>query len=188
MHKFNPDNALRLERPERYQLLPPQETLHRFGVRNGMTVVDIGAGTGFFARAAAELTGPAGRVYAVDMSPEMIAYLKASAIPAHLNTVLSEEYTIPLPDGTADLTVLAFVVHETPDILRFLDEARRITRADGHMVILDWKMQEEEHGPPADERLDEQVLLQTLSPRFGIKEHGSLNASHYYVVVQFLRP
>jgi len=183
MHKFHPDNAIRLERAERYQLIPPRETLQRFGVKQGMTVVDIGAGTGFFARAAAELTGPSGHVYAADMAPAMVDHLQANGVPGHVTAVLSGEYTVPLSDGVADLTLMAFVVHETPDIARFVAEAARVTKKGGSIVILEWTRQNEEHGPDERERLDEQELLETLSPRYRVRDHGTLNASHYFIVL-----
>ena len=66
MHRFSPERADRLETPERYALLQPRETLLRFGLGAGMTIVDVGAGTGFFTRPAAEIVGPAGRAVAVN--------------------------------------------------------------------------------------------------------------------------
>ena len=54
---------------------------------------------------------------------------------------------------------------------------------DGRIVILEWKKQEEEQGPPAEERLCEQDLVAALVSRYHIHAHGSLNSSHYYIVL-----
>jgi ubiquinone/menaquinone biosynthesis C-methylase UbiE len=182
MHKFSHHHAERLERPERYALLPPRETLLLFGLKEGMSFADIGAGTGFFSRAASEIVGAMGKVHAIDMSPEILEYLRTIS-PAHvIQTVHSGEYSVPLPDGVADLTLLAFVVHETPDISRFIAEALRITRRGGTVVILEWKKQNEEHGPEKEERLDMQDLLVHLSEK--PVTFGELNVSHYFVRIQ----
>jgi ubiquinone/menaquinone biosynthesis C-methylase UbiE len=184
VHKFNPENALRLERAERYEQIPPADTLRRLGLKQGMTFVDIGAGTGFFARAAGEVTGETGRVFAADIVPEMLAHLKAQGIPSHVVPVLSEEYAVPLSDGIADMTFMAFVVHETPDIQRFVGEAARLTRPGGRIVIVDWIRQQEENGPPETERLAETDLVKVLAPGYTIVERGVLNSSHYCIVLQ----
>lgn len=183
MHKFDPSNAQRLERRERYELLPPLEVLRQFGVGAGMAVADLGAGTGFFARAAAELVGPQGQVYAIDMSRDMLDYLGTTGIPPHVQPVLSVEYRVPLPDAIADLVLIAFVTHETPDIPRFLAEAARLTKAGGAIAIVDWKKQHEEAGPEMQERLDQDDLISQIGASFTIHDRGSLNRSHYYLIL-----
>ncbi len=182
MHKFSHHHAERLERPERYALLSPKETLQHFGLIEGMVFADIGAGTGFFSRSASEIVGGNGIVYAVDMSPEMLDYIRNTEPGPNIRPILSGEYSIPLPDASADLVLLAFVVHETPDIPRFLAEAIRITRTGGSVIILDWKKQDEEHGPEKEERLDMHDLLSHLAG-FSFT-FGELNASHYFVRIQ----
>lgn len=184
MHKFDPEHARRLERPERHQLLKPLATLQRFGVRTGMTVADLGAGTGFFARSAAELVGTTGRVYAVDMAPDMLAFMKSAGIPPQVHPVLSEEYRVPLPAGIADVVFIAFTVHETPDVPRFLAEAARLTAPGGRIVILEWKKQQEELGPEMEERLAEEELLLQIAPLYPVLDRGALNGSVYFVLVR----
>lgn len=188
MHKFSPDNALRLERPERYALIPPDATLKQLGLGPGMTMIDIGAGTGYFTRAASAIVGPAGKVYAADMSSDMLAHLHQGGLPGNVETIHSEEYIIPLPDATADLSLLAFVVHETPDIMRFVREATRITKPSGVVAIIEWKKQTEELGPPQEERLDQQDLLTLLADQPGPVHTGDLNTSHYFVLIRRTLP
>ena len=184
MHKFEPGNAARLERAERYQLIPPVETLKKLGLRPGMTFVDIGAGTGFFARAAAEIVGPAGRVFAADIAQGMLEFMRSQGIPANMTPILSGEYSVPVSDGIADMSFMAFVAHETPDLVRFIGEAARLTASGGKVVIVEWKKQTEEQGPPEAERLAESSMLDQLAPHYTVLEHGALNASHYFVVLQ----
>jgi ubiquinone/menaquinone biosynthesis C-methylase UbiE len=183
MHKFSPDNASRLERPERYALIPPETTLRALGLRQGMTIVDLGTGTGFFMRPASAIVGPEGRVYAADMSSDMLSHLRRGGVPDNVEVIQTEEYKIPLPDATADMSFLAFVLHETPDIVRFLKEIERVTRPSGVIAVVEWKKQTEEQGPPEEERLDRLSLLELLKDHPVTFRTGDLNASHYFVLI-----
>lgn len=183
MHTFDPASAMRLERPERHELLRPADTLREFGLGSGMTFVDVGAGTGFFARAAADVVGMSGKVFAVDSSEEMLGIMHQLGLPPQVTALRSKEYAVPIPDGMADVALAAFVIHEIPDRKRFAAELLRIVRPGGRVVILEWKRQTEEHGPPEEERLAERELddtLRLLSPVRG----DSLNASHYYRIME----
>ena len=182
MHKFSPHRADRLESPERYELLPPGPTLRKFGLRPGMTFVDIGAGTGFFSREAADIVGQEGIVYALDMSPEMLEILKRNGVPRNTRVILSGEYRLPMPDEVGDLTLLSTVLHENTDMKRLLAEAIRVTGKAGTVAIVEWKKQDEEIGPPSAERIDKEDLLHALSD-YRIVAQGDLNKSHYYILI-----
>ncbi len=182
MHKFSPQNAGRLENPERYKLLPPDRTLKKLGLKKGMTFVDIGAGTGFFSRAASSIVGEQGTVFALDMSQEMLEILKRNGIPSNTRAILSGEYTLPLKEESADFTLLSTVLHENSDLHRLLDEAGRVTKSSGKIVIIEWKKQEEETGPPESERLSLEALLPHVASH-KVLEAGDLTKSHYYLVL-----
>src|SRR5687768_8253603 len=65
-----------LERPEREQEEQPEKALDAIGIREGMTVADIGAGTGYFSFRLAKRVGPSGKVFASDIQPGMLARLE----------------------------------------------------------------------------------------------------------------
>lgn len=183
MHKFSPDQGHRLERPERYLLLPPEGILRDLGFASGMHMLDLGAGTGFFSRAASLITGPAGHIYAADIAEPMLDQLRARGLPDNVTTLLSGEFTVPLPDASVHFTLFAFVVHETPDPERLLREAARVTRPEGKIAIIEWIRQEEEHGPPTDERLDAETLAARVRTIFPRVSHRRLNDSHYIMEI-----
>jgi ubiquinone/menaquinone biosynthesis C-methylase UbiE len=183
MHKFSPQNAQRLENPERYKLLQPGNTLTKLGLKTGMTFVDIGAGTGFFSRAASEIVGNNGIVFSLDMSDEMLEILKRNGASENMRVLHSEEYRLPVPDSAADLTLAAMVLHENSDVPRLLAEAARVTKPKGKIIIIEWKKQEEEMGPPKAERLGEEELIRQLTS-FSIIDRGDVSKSHYYLALQ----
>lgn len=182
MHKFSPQNFQRLESPERYELLQPEHTLRSVGLQEGMTFVDVGAGTGFFSRAAAAIVGERGRVYALDTSEEMLNVFRSYGTPSNTILLQSAELSFPLESNIADITLLAFVAHEVSDLKKFLEESMRVTKSGGRIVVFEWKKQADGQNPPESERLSDSELETALLPRI-ILEKGSLNPFHYYCII-----
>jgi ubiquinone/menaquinone biosynthesis C-methylase UbiE len=180
MHKFSPEKAARLENNERHAFLQPESLLRRFGLSSGMTFADIGAGTGFFSRAASVIVGESGHVYAADMSEEMLNSFRAFGLPSNVSLIHSDEYDTRITPQAANLTLAAFVAHENADLKRFLHELGRITGNGGSVLIIDWKRQSEESGPPMEERLDIEDLKKAAGD-YSITAFGDLNPSHYFV-------
>ena len=69
-----------LERPERETEEQPDQALDALGLKPGMTVADIGAGTGYMSLRMAKRVGPSGKVYANDLQPEMLRLLRENAV------------------------------------------------------------------------------------------------------------
>ena len=78
---------------------------------------------------------------------------------ANIETILSEESSIPLPDGSIDVLLMANVFHELEDRSAILKEGRRILSSRGKLAIVDWKKIEMEFGPPVEERLAEEEVI-----------------------------
>ncbi len=185
-HKFNPANRARLENPERARLLPPEDLLRRAGLGSGMRVADVGCGPGFFTLPAARIVGPEGRVYALDISPEMLDVVKDKVQAAGLGQVepvLSAEGEIPLPDAGVDFALMAFVLHEAVDAAGMADEVSRILADRGRLLLLEWEKREMPSGPPVGDRLAADVSAEVLR-RAGIDpvEHFAPNPLHYGII------
>lgn len=156
----------RLEDPDRKNWLPPQEILACLGLQFGWTVADIGAGTGYFTLPIVAALGSAGRVFAVDVAPEMLARLReklAAAGPANVDCVEAEASATTLPANSCDCVFLANVWHEFDDHAAVLAEARRILKPRGLIALLDWRPDAEPgHGPPPEHRISAESARQLL--------------------------
>jgi len=76
-----------LNRPEREAEENPEGALNALGIRPGMVVADVGAGTGYMSLRLAKRVGPSGRVYANDLQPEMLRRLRENAAKAGLTYI-----------------------------------------------------------------------------------------------------
>jgi FkbM family methyltransferase len=103
-----------LEREEREQEENTTQLMKNLALKPGMVIADIGAGSGYHSSLLSKMVGN-GKVYAVDVEPEMIAFLnerikregKKNIIP-----VLSTEKTVSLPANSMDMMLLVDVYHE----------------------------------------------------------------------------
>lgn len=165
MHLFNPEKMAKLDSEERRAFLNAEDIWRMAGLEEGMTAADIGCGIGFFSFAGAAIAGNSGLVYALDMQSPMIEELQ-KRIEArqikNIKSLLTEAYDLKLQPQTADMALIAFVLHEIEDKPRFLAETARILKPQGIAGILEWKKLETQRGPGINERIDEQETAQIL--------------------------
>lgn len=167
-------------------MLDPDALWKEVELLPGSVVVDVGAGTGFFAFPAARRVGPAGKVYAVDVSKDLVGLLEERRTKAHLpqvEVVASTPERIPLPSGVADMVLMATVLHDVPK--ETVAEAVRLLRPGGCFVNLDWEKRETPGGPPVEIRHTPEEAAERLA-EVGLKVVRAWKAGpHHYV--QLLR-
>jgi ubiquinone/menaquinone biosynthesis C-methylase UbiE len=163
---FHPGRAHLLDDAERREVLPPELIADALDVRAGQIIADIGAGTGYFARAFAPRVAPGGRIYAVDMQPEMLDLLRSKLdgdTSLLILPVLARAEETTLPSDGADLVFFGSVWHEFDEPAMVLLEARRIMRLGGRIAIVDWRADAPPPpGPPAWHRQALGDLVKTL--------------------------
>lgn len=164
-HKFNIEKRHKLDSPERRKLLPPLETLKQLSLEEGAVVADIGCGIGYFTLPAAEIVGSKGKVYALDISEEMLNETSSAAIEkgyTNIELIKSGEYDLVLENSTVTYCFICNVLHEITDLNRFIKELRRILKSHGKLVIIEWKKVVGKWGPPLEHRLDSNILIALL--------------------------
>lgn len=156
---FDTKQAQKLDNPGRIKDLRPQELLKDVAqIMIGNICVDFGSGTGIFALPMAELVGSKGKVYAIDNSLEMLAYIKAKNPPSNLVLVQSDVERTGLDSQIADICLLAFILHEVKDPSRVIAEAFRLLKSDGRLVIVEWKAELDSPGPPQKKRISREQI------------------------------
>lgn len=179
--------AERLEKPERLQWLPPDEVLASLPLQPGMTVADIGAGTGYFSLPIAKAIGAKGKVFAVDIQHEMLTLLRHKLdrpdAPRNVELVHGEAQATTLENQSCDLIFLANVWHELPNHNAALQEINRVRKLGATLAVLDWRPDvEQPPGPPLEHRIAAAVVRQDLETH-GLKCEQSFNIGLFSYMV-----
>jgi len=123
--------------------LNPAAALRAAKLHEGLTVADLGAGSGFFARAAAREVGEEGRVWALDIDGELLPRLRHLAEAENLNNIevlrADIEHGSGLPASSVDLAIMSNILFQLEDKAAAVKEAWRILRRGGRVLAMDWQ-------------------------------------------------
>ncbi len=172
MHEKQFDGGIeRLRAPERVARLEV-ERVTSLCLESGdfKTVLDVGIGSGLFAEAfcrrGLEVAG-------VDINPQMIAAARQYVPQGEFREATAE--ALPYLDASFDLVFYGLVLHESDELLKVLQEARRVSRQ--RVCILEWFYREETFGPPLAHRLNPTDIAE-LSRQVGFTHLESIPLTH----------
>ncbi len=112
------------------------------GIKPGMSVADIGAGTGLFTLPFSEAVGPDGTVYAVEIAKNFLEHIRARAAKANaanVRTTLCNERSVELPEASVDLAFICDVYHHFEYPKSTLETLHRAIKPGGELVLIDFK-------------------------------------------------
>lgn len=111
-----------------------REVLRRNGLREGMTLLDVAAGTGLVALEGHRLIGPSGRLLALDPSPGMLAELRKKL---DVETIEAYAESIPLPEHHVDFVSMGYALRHVGDLDLAFGEYHRVLRSGGRVCIME---------------------------------------------------
>lgn len=130
------DNPLRRLFHKPKQIFPPY-------LKEGMTAVDLGCGMGYFSIGMAYIVGDTGKIIAVDLQQKMLDILMKRAAKAgvanHINAILCMDDDIKMKEKV-DFALAFWMVHETPDQNKFLNQIYSVMKHEGKLLIAEPKM------------------------------------------------
>jgi ubiquinone/menaquinone biosynthesis C-methylase UbiE len=154
-------------------------------VKPEMKVADVGCGTGFFTIPMAKMVGNKGKVFAIDVQEEMIAILNEKIQKLNIRNVetfVSTEENIPLPNESVDLAFMASVLHELDDHST-VKEVHRFLKPQGVLAVLEWKREETPFGPPIWEHLTPNQTREIIEKvGFEVKNTSPVGPYHYLAI------
>jgi precorrin-6B methylase 2 len=134
-----------LERPEREEEERPSALLDALQIKRGQVLADVGAGSGYFTWRLARLTGQEGRVYAVDVQPEMLELLSRNMTSrgvTNIVPVLGTITNVTLPPRSIDLALLVDVYHEFSHPQEMITSLCQAMKPGGRIVLVEYRAED----------------------------------------------
>lgn len=153
-----------LERPDRAKWQRPEAVIEALGLSGDETVVDVGAGSGYFSFRLAHAL-PRGKVVAVDIQPEMVRHIHHKAMMEHvanLQAQLGKPDDPAIPDG-AHLVFVCDVLHHVPDPASWLRTLAGEMKSGARLVVIEFKPGKLPQGPPEKLKIPHARLLSLVA-------------------------
>lgn len=175
------------------ELINPFKLLERAGIRAGAKVADLGCGAlGYFVFPAAQLVGPDGVVYAVDIQRGALDQVEKTAKQEqvfNVKTVWSDIDVLNaarIPDASLDLTLVINNLWLSQNRPQMVKECARLTKPGGRVVVVEWKTISTPLGPPADRRIDAEEAKKIFTTPL-LAFHDDFEAGPYHYGMIFTR-
>lgn len=171
--------------PERDAWQKPGLVVSAMGISPGMTVADIGAGTGYFNPHLAAAVGPEGTVIAIDIEDNLVAHMTERAQTEGTPQVKPRKAPMDGPalqDGEADRVLIVDTYHHIADRSVYFAKVAAGTSEGGRLVVVDLT-KDAPFGPPADERLAPEVVKAELAEAGWTFVEAVDGLPHQYVLV-----
>ncbi|MDE2010772.1 MAG: methyltransferase domain-containing protein [Patescibacteria group bacterium] len=167
----------------------PASNLAKFGLTEGMKVVDLGAGSGFYAVEAARRVGASGRVYAVEVQKDLLDRIRSNGAAEGLHNIevvwgdAEKIGGTKLREALADRVIVSNILFqaEKPDELAL--EVKRLLKPGGKALVVDWS----ELSPIGPGNIFPAAKAQTLFEKSGFKLEQSFGAGEHHYGLVFTR-
>lgn len=166
----------------------PQKNIAELGISDGMKVVDIGAGSGFYSIEAAKKIGPRGLLYAVDVQQDLLDKLKKSAALVGIRNIegvwgnAEKIGGTKLREGIADRIILSNTLFQIAPADRdnLVLELKRILKPGGKILVVDW----EAGSPLTPKTMVPKLLAEGLFQKAGFNLEKTFSAGdHHYGLI-----
>jgi len=156
--------AAKLDAEERYWWQQPEQVIALLQCSEGMTVVDLGAGTGYFLPHLSKAVGATGHVLALDVDPAVFDAMHRRVARDRLLNV--RPLQVPADDPTLtprsiDRVLVVNTWHHLSDRVEYAEKLLRAMRSGGRLVIVDFD-EDSPMGPPQEWRLAREAVRDEL--------------------------
>ncbi len=156
-----------LERPEREEEERPGKLVKILKLDEGLEVADIGAGTGYISFRMAKAVGPEGKVYAVDIQPEMLDIIRERAQKrkiTNVEPVLGTATDPKLPESSVDLILMVDVYHEFEFPYEMTEAMVKALRPGGRIVFVEYRLEDPNVPIKLVHKMTEKQVLLEMKP------------------------
>ena len=170
----------------------PQKNIAELGIGDGMKVVDLGAGSGFYTIESAKKVGSHGMVYAVDVQQDLLNKIKNSTGNIGLHNIeviwgnIEKIGGTKLREAIADRVILSNTLFQVADGDRdnLALEVKRLLKSGGKLLVVDW----ESGSPLSPKTMVPRMLAESLFQKVGFQIEKTFSAGDHHYGIVFKKP
>jgi precorrin-6B methylase 2 len=188
-HVMGPAGMLWLDRDERDVEERPQAVIDALEIRPGQTVADLGAGSGYYSFRIAPIVGPAGKVLAIDIQPEMLRAIESRARREHVDNVVTIRGSADDPrlaPSTIDLLFMVDVYHELEYPYEVMTRVRTALKPAGRVALIEYRKEDPKVAIKEVHKMSEQQIIRELEAA-GFRHHRTVRTLPLQHVVIFTK-
>jgi cyclopropane fatty-acyl-phospholipid synthase-like methyltransferase len=161
----------------------PDKVIQALAITDGMSVADIGSGTGYFSVKLAT-AAPKAVIYGADIEPKMVEYLSKRAAAAQLTniTAVLAGSTSPNLPRPVDLVLVVDTYHHLPDRVAYFRNLRKSLTSTGRVAIIDFRKSAPDGPPPEFRFTPQEIEAEMTKAGFRLEQsHDFLPRQHFLV-------
>lgn len=166
----------------------PKKNIEAFSLILGMTIADLGSGSGAYCEPVAIAVGDKGKVYAVDIQKELLAKIKNDANKKHILNIeviwgdIEKVGGTKLRDGCLDAVIASNILFQLINKEGFRAEVRRILKSDGKLFVIDWNDSFGGLGPQPASVFAAASCKNFFKDDFSVEKEFNAGAHHYGII------
>lgn len=152
----------RFESEDRDEWQKPDEVIRFLGDLKNKTIIDIGAGTGYFEF---KMNEPSAKIIAADVDDRFIKYINdriTKEKSSNISARKAEYEKPPVSEKEADIVFMVDVYHHIENRKDYFSMLKRGLKLNGEMIIVDFKKGDFEHGPPNEMKIEPQTVIDEM--------------------------
>ena len=188
-HHYRPDS---FESDSRAEWQMVDRVIQAMGLREGDHIADIGGGTGYFSRPFARRVGPRGVVYCCDLATYLLEYLQIKAAAEGLSNIVTVYAAMDrpmLPYASVDVIFFCDTNHHLENRVEYYKGLIPLLRPGGRLVVVDWKKERMEVGPPPSHTVAKSVVMEEMKEAgWKLVKEETFLPYQYFLIFEPVKP
>jgi len=172
------------------RFIDPEKIIDSLGIAEGSVVADFGCANGYFSLPIAQKIGEEGVVYCLDILPQCVEAVESQAKTKGITNIVAKRANIEkdggskLPDGTCDWVILKNVLFMNKEKETILEEAKRVLKETGKVLVIEWDAGNDSFGPDKKLRISKEALIGIIEKSgLVLAEKIAISDFHYGLVL-----
>jgi ubiquinone/menaquinone biosynthesis C-methylase UbiE len=171
------------------EFIDPQKVIGQLDLVEGMTIADFGSGAGYFTLPLAQKISNNGTVYALDVILQKLEAVAGKARTQGLNNVITKRVNLENEGGSGlekesiDFVIMKDMLFQNKNKSQILEEARRVLKTGGRILIIEWNSENFSIGPEKKLRIYKESIIE-LAKKKNLEFLNEINAGtfHYGII------